>query len=53
MRAKTIQTDSVLELHFGEPVSSERLKSYQEALAQYLIHPEAKFRNGDYLDSTA
>ena len=35
----------------GEPVSSEDLKSYQEALAQYHLHPEAKFDNGDYLDS--
>jgi transcriptional regulator with XRE-family HTH domain len=35
----------------GEPMSQESLKSYQEALAQYHLHPEAKFYNGDYLDS--
>jgi len=34
----------------GEPVSPEDLKSYQEALAEYHLHPEAKFHNGDYLD---
>ncbi len=34
----------------GEPVPPEQLKSYQEALAQYHLHPEAKFHNGDYLD---
>jgi hypothetical protein len=31
-------------------VPSEQLKSYEEALAQYHLHPEAKFHNGDYLD---
>lgn len=30
---------------------SEQLRSYQEPLAQYRLHPEAKFHNGDYLDS--
>jgi hypothetical protein len=35
----------------GEPVPSEHLKTYQEALVQYHLHPEAKFHNGDYLDS--
>ena len=34
----------------GEPVRPERLKSYQDALAQYHLHPEAKFHNGDYWD---
>ncbi len=33
------------------PVSTERLKTYQESLAQYHLHPEAKFHNGDYLKS--
>jgi hypothetical protein len=27
------------------------LKSYQQLLNQYHLHPEAKFTNGDYLDS--
>jgi transcriptional regulator with XRE-family HTH domain len=35
----------------GEPVPAEQLKSYDEALAQYHLHPEAKFHNGYYLDS--
>jgi transcriptional regulator with XRE-family HTH domain len=34
----------------GEPVSPQFLKTYQEALAQYHLHPEAKFHNGGYLD---
>lgn len=34
----------------GEPVSEDRLLSYEEALAQYHLHPEAKFRGGDYTD---
>jgi hypothetical protein len=34
----------------GLAVSPKQLKTYQEALAQYHLHPEDKFRNGDYLD---
>jgi transcriptional regulator with XRE-family HTH domain len=34
----------------GDPVPSRQLKSYQEALAQYHLHPEAKFQGGDYTD---
>jgi hypothetical protein len=34
----------------GNPVPIDRLKSYAEALAQYHLHPETKFLNGDYLD---
>ncbi len=34
----------------GEPVPQARLKSYREALAQYHLHPESKFRDGDYTD---
>jgi hypothetical protein len=40
----------------GEPVPAEQLKSYEEyeeALAQYYLHPEAKFHNGDYWDHGA
>jgi hypothetical protein len=33
-----------------EPVPSEYLKTYQQALAQYHLHPEDKFLNGDFLD---
>ena len=28
----------------------ETLKTYRQALAQYHLHPEMKFANGDYLD---
>ncbi len=35
----------------GVWVSSESLKTYKEALAQYHLHPEAKFHNGNYVDS--
>lgn len=35
----------------GEPILGDYLKSYQEALAQYHLHPEAKFLDGDYVDS--
>ena len=34
----------------GISVLSKQLKTYQEALAQYHLHPENKFLNGDYLD---
>ncbi len=34
----------------GKPMFPERLKTYQEALAQYHLSPESKFLNGDYLD---
>ncbi len=35
----------------GVPIDMALLKSYASALAQYHLSPEAKFRNGDYLDS--
>jgi hypothetical protein len=34
----------------GAPVSADRLKAYADALADYHLHPETKFLNGDYLD---
>lgn len=34
----------------GKPVRQEALKTYLQALAQYHLHPEAKFANADYLD---
>lgn len=34
----------------GEPVPPDGLKTYAEALAQYHLHCESKFRNGDYVD---
>ncbi len=35
----------------GEAVPQEYLKTYEEALAQYHLHPEAKFHNGEFVDS--
>jgi hypothetical protein len=35
----------------GEPVPADRLRTYREVLAQYHLHPEAKFHSGDFLDS--
>lgn len=35
----------------GEPIPSELLKSYAETLAQYPLHPESKFLNGNYVDT--
>lgn len=34
----------------GKPVPADQLKTYAEALAQFHLHPEDKFLNGDYLD---
>ena len=34
----------------GRRVTAGQLKTYGEALAQYHLHPETKFLNGDYLD---
>jgi hypothetical protein len=35
----------------GKLVKKSQLKTYLEGLAQYHLHPESKFLNGDYLDS--
>jgi hypothetical protein len=35
----------------GLPVPESELLTYAEVLAQYHLHPEAKFEDGDYLDS--
>ena len=35
----------------GEPVPVHLLRTYREVLAQYHLHPEAKFHGGEYLDS--
>lgn len=34
----------------GQPVPDRDLKTYRQALAQYHLHPEDKFLNGDYTD---
>jgi transcriptional regulator with XRE-family HTH domain len=35
----------------GKPVEPGRLATYRPVLAQYHLHPEAKFRNAEYLDA--
>lgn len=35
----------------GRPVPADQLKTYRQALAQYQVHPESKFLNGDYIDT--
>ncbi len=42
--------ENFFDRHTGAPVSSDRLKTYAEALADYHLHPEAKFLNGDLTD---
>lgn len=37
----------------GEPINPSQLMTYRQALAQYHLHPESKFLNGDYLDRGA
>jgi hypothetical protein len=34
----------------GLKITPNRLKSFRQVLAQYHLHPESKFVNGDYLD---
>jgi hypothetical protein len=34
----------------GKPVAANALQTYREAIAQYHLHPEAKFLGGDYCD---
>jgi hypothetical protein len=34
----------------GDPIPADRLKTYAEALADYHLHPETKFLNGEYID---
>ena len=34
----------------GKPINPKSLKSYAQSLAQYHLHPEAKFHGGRYLD---
>ena len=42
--------DRCFDRETGDAVSLGSLKAYQEALAQYHLHREAKFHGGDYLD---
>lgn len=42
---------SAFDRETGERIDPSRLKSYREAIAQYHLHPEAKFANADFHDS--
>lgn len=42
--------ESCFDRETGEPMLPDKLKSYQDALVQYHLHPESKFHNGDYTD---
>jgi transcriptional regulator with XRE-family HTH domain len=42
--------EGCLDRETGRPVPRDQLKSYWDALAQYHLHPESKFHNGDYTD---
>jgi hypothetical protein len=37
--------------HTGVPIALDQLLTYREVLAQYHLHPEAKFEGGRYLDA--
>ncbi|MHA6732301.1 hypothetical protein, partial [Devosia sp. A369] len=37
----------------GNAILASALKTYAQAIAQYHLHPEAKFLNGDYVDKGA
>lgn len=43
--------ETVFDRLTGAPVAAEKLKTYQEALAQYHLSCEGKFANGEFLDS--
>jgi hypothetical protein len=38
-------------MHTRQPIPESDLLTYAEVLAQYHLHPETKFEDGDYLDS--
>lgn len=42
--------DNAIDREKGKSVPREALQTYAQALAQYHLHSEAKFENGEYLD---
>lgn len=50
-RDAQIAARSAFDRETGEPVPPHRLATYREVLAQYHLHPEAKFHGGYYLDA--
>jgi len=49
-RSPTKAARNAFDRDTGKCVPSRLLKSYEDALAQYHLHPEDKFENGDFLD---
>jgi len=45
-----IAAEGCFDRESGGSVARDKLKSYRDALAQYHLHPESKFHNGDYAD---
>ena len=50
-RNAQIAADKAFDRADGEPVPAHLLRTYREVLAQYHLHPETKFHNGDFLDA--
>tara|TARA_R110002095_G_scaffold211585_2_gene199897 strand:+ start:84 stop:1541 length:1458 start_codon:yes stop_codon:yes gene_type:complete len=42
---------SCIDRETGKKISENQLKTYLQSVAQYHLHPETKFLNGDYMDS--
>ena len=49
-RDPTIAAATAFDRETDNRVPSDSLKTYAQALAQYHLHPEGKFLNGDFLD---
>jgi hypothetical protein len=46
----SIAPEKCFDRETGEPIDKDKLKTYRESLAQYHLHPETKFLNGEYLE---
>ena len=46
----SIASNNCFDRNTGKPIPKEQLKTYEECLAQYHLHPEDKFHFADYLD---
>ncbi|RWH30889.1 DNA polymerase domain-containing protein, partial [Mesorhizobium sp.] len=49
-RSPAKATKNAFDRETGERIDPLRLKTYREAIAQYHLHPEAKFANADFHD---
>jgi hypothetical protein len=50
-RDPAVAANRAFDRRTGKPVESGRLATYRQVLAQYHLHPEAKFANAAYLDT--